>query len=80
MLDLKYKPETVICVDKPGVDDFSAVLCSVEFLRQNGVELPEKGKNEFGYVSLEELERIERPFGLTIEIYCYNSSVDKSLL
>ncbi len=46
MLDLKYKPETVICVEKPGVDDFSAVLCSAEFLRENGIDLPEKGKSE----------------------------------
>ncbi len=46
MLDLKYKPETVICVEKVGVDDFAAVICSAEFLRQNGIDLPEKGKSE----------------------------------
>ncbi len=46
MLDLKYKPETVICVEKVGVDDFAAVICSAEFLRQNGIELPEKGKSD----------------------------------
>ncbi len=46
MLDLKYKPETVICVEKVGVDDFAAVICSAEFLRQNGIDVPEKGKSE----------------------------------
>ncbi len=46
MLDLKYKPETVICVEKVGNDDFAAVICSAEFLRQNGIELPEKGRSD----------------------------------
>jgi|GEM_PF-4097449 len=32
MLDLKYKPETVICMEKPGVDDHAAVICSEEYL------------------------------------------------
>ena len=43
MLDLKYKPETVICVEKPGVDDYAAVICNAAWLREQGVDLPEKG-------------------------------------
>jgi len=34
MLDLQYKPETVICVEKPGVDDYAAVMCNAEWLRE----------------------------------------------
>ncbi len=46
MLDLKYKPETVICVEKPGVDDYAAVICNAGWLREQGIDLPEKGKSE----------------------------------
>jgi hypothetical protein len=44
LLDLKYKPEDVILVEKVGSDDYVAVLCNAQFLRDQGVEIPEKGK------------------------------------
>jgi hypothetical protein len=44
LLDIKYVPETIICVEKVGSDDYVAVLCNAQFLRDQGVEIPEKGK------------------------------------
>ncbi len=44
LLDLKYKPEDVILVEKVGSDDYVAVLCNAQFLRDEGIEIPEKGK------------------------------------
>ena len=46
LLDLKYKPEDVILVEKVGSDDYVAVLCNPQFLRDEGVEIPEKRKPE----------------------------------
>jgi hypothetical protein len=46
LLDLKYKPEDVILVEKVGSDDYVAVLCNPQFLRDQGIEIPEKGKVE----------------------------------
>jgi len=46
LLDIKYVPETIICVEKIGSDDYVAVLCNAQFLRDQGVEIPEKGKPE----------------------------------
>jgi hypothetical protein len=46
LLDLKYKPEDIILVEKVGPDDYVAVLCNPQFLRDQGVEIPEKGKSE----------------------------------
>ncbi|MBT4090316.1 MAG: hypothetical protein HN580_08885 [Deltaproteobacteria bacterium] len=40
MLDLKYKSEDVILVEKVGSDDYIAVLCNAQFLRDQGVEIP----------------------------------------
>jgi len=40
MLDLKYKPETVICVEKPGV------IMSASLARENGIDIPEKGETK----------------------------------
>ncbi len=44
LLDLKYKPEDVILVEKPGSDDFVCVLANAQFLRDQGVAIPAKGK------------------------------------
>jgi len=33
LLDLKYKPEDIILVEKVGSDDFVCVLCNPQFLR-----------------------------------------------
>jgi hypothetical protein len=46
LLDLKYKPEDVILVEKVGSDDYVAVLCNPQVLRDAGIEIPEKGKSE----------------------------------
>jgi hypothetical protein len=46
LLDLKYKPEDIILVEKVGSDDYVAVLCNPQFLRDEGVDIPEKGKVE----------------------------------
>ena len=48
LLDLKYKPEDIILVEKVGSDDDVAVLCNSQFLRDQGVEVPvlEKSKPE----------------------------------
>lgn len=45
-LDLHYKPETVFAVEKPGAEDFSAILCNAQWLRDQGVEIPAFGKSE----------------------------------
>ena len=29
-LDLHYKPETVFAVEKPGTDDYSAIICNAQ--------------------------------------------------
>ncbi len=44
LLDLKYKPEDIILVEKVGSDQYVAVLCSVSFLESNGIEIPAKEK------------------------------------
>jgi hypothetical protein len=48
MLDIKYKPEDLILVQKPGSDDFVYVSANAQFLRDQGVETPalEKSKPE----------------------------------
>lgn len=48
LLDLKYKPEDIILVQKPGSDDFVCVLANAQFLRDQGVDIPalEKSKPE----------------------------------
>ncbi len=46
LLDLKYKPEDVICVKKVGSDDYVAVLCNAQSLRDQGVEIPKLGKSQ----------------------------------
>jgi hypothetical protein len=46
MLDLKYKPEDVILVEKTGSEDYVGVLCNAQFLRDQGIEIPEKGKSK----------------------------------
>ncbi|MBU2514216.1 hypothetical protein KJ966_23005 [bacterium] len=45
-LDLHYKPETVFAVEKPGADDYSAILCNAQWLRDQGVEIPALEKSK----------------------------------
>ncbi len=44
LLDLRYKPEDIILVSKPGFDDYVCVLAKPQMLRDQGVDIPEKGK------------------------------------
>jgi len=46
ILDLKYIDEKVFLVEKVGEDDFSAVILSARYCRENGIDIPEKGKSE----------------------------------
>ena len=48
LLDLKYKPEDVILVSKPGADDYVCVLANPQMLRDEGIDIPafEKSKPE----------------------------------
>jgi hypothetical protein len=46
MLDLKFKPEDIILVEKVGSDDYVAVLCNPQLLRDQGVAIPEMGKSK----------------------------------
>ncbi len=46
LLDLKYKPDDIILVSKPGSDDYVCVLANPQMLRDEGVDIPEKGKSE----------------------------------
>ncbi len=43
LLDLRYVPETIFLIEKVGSDDYVGVLCNPEWLREQGVEIPEKG-------------------------------------
>jgi hypothetical protein len=44
LVDLKYVKEKVFLIEKVGEDDFVGVLTSAKFLRDNGIEIPAKGK------------------------------------
>lgn len=44
IVDLKYVDEKVFLIEKVGEDDFVGVLTSARFLRENGIEIPAKGK------------------------------------
>ena len=46
LLDIKYVPETIICVEKVGSDDYVAVICNAQWLRDQGVDIPAKGKSK----------------------------------
>ena len=46
LVDLKYVDEKVFLISKVGQDDWVGVLTSARFLRDNGIELPEKGKSD----------------------------------
>ena len=44
LVDLKYVDEKVFLIEKVGSDDYVGVLTSARFLRDNGIEIPAKGK------------------------------------
>jgi len=53
MLDLKYKPTGLFLVEKPGSDDFAAVVCNAQWLRDQGVKIPLKTNTEIKEVKPE---------------------------
>ena len=42
ILDLKYIDGKAFLVEKVGEDDFSAVILSARYCRENGIDIPEK--------------------------------------
>ena len=46
ILDLKYIEEKVFLIEKVGEDDFVGVIMSAKIARENGIDIPEKGKPE----------------------------------
>ena len=44
LVDLKYVDEKAFLIEKVGEDDFVGVLTSARFLRDNGIDIPAKGK------------------------------------
>ena len=44
IVDLKYVDEKVFLIEKVGEDDSVGVLTSARFLRENGIDIPAKGK------------------------------------
>ncbi len=44
IVDLKYVDEKVFLIEKVGEDDYVGALTSVRFLRDNGIDIPVKGK------------------------------------
>ena len=46
ILDLKYIEDKVFLIEKVGEDDFAGVIMSASLARENGIDLPEKGKSE----------------------------------
>ena len=46
ILDLKYIEGKVFLIEKVGEDDFVGVIMSASLARENGIDIPEKGKSE----------------------------------
>ncbi len=46
LLDIRYVAGKVFLVSKPGSEDFDAVIMSASLARENGIDIPEKGKSE----------------------------------
>ena len=46
LVDLKYVDEKVFLISKVGEDDFVGVIMSAKMARENGIDIPEKGKPE----------------------------------
>ncbi len=45
ILDLKYVDGKIFLVEKVGEEDYCAVILSARFCRENGIDIPEKGKD-----------------------------------
>jgi hypothetical protein len=46
LVDLKYVDSKVFLIEKVGSDDYVGVLTSARYLRENGIDIPAKGKTE----------------------------------
>ncbi len=46
ILDLKYIDGKIFLIEKVGEDDFVGVTMSAKMARENGIDIPEKGKSE----------------------------------
>ena len=46
ILDLKYIEGKIFLIEKKGETDFVEVIMSASLARENGIEIPEKGKAE----------------------------------
>jgi|APSaa5957512622_1039677.scaffolds.fasta_scaffold402625_1 hypothetical protein len=46
ILDLKYIKDKVFLIEKKGEEDFVGVIMSAGLARENGIDIPEKGKSE----------------------------------
>jgi hypothetical protein len=44
ILDMKYKPEDIILIEKVGSDEYVGVLCNPQVLCDAGIEIPAKAK------------------------------------
>jgi hypothetical protein len=44
LIDLKYVDKKAFLIEKVGEDDYVGVLTSARFLRENGIDIPVKGK------------------------------------
>jgi hypothetical protein len=60
LVDLKYVNEKVFLIEKVGEDDFVAVLTSARFLRENGIDIPAKGKEAVSTETTEEKPEVKK--------------------
>ena len=60
LVDLKYVNEKEFLIEKVGEDDFVAVLTSARFLRENGIDIPAKGKEAVSTETTEEKPEVKK--------------------
>ena len=60
IVDLKYVDSKVFLIEKVGEDDFVAVLTSARFLRENGIDIPAKGKEAVSTDTSEEKTEVKK--------------------
>ena len=60
IVDLKYVDSKVFLIEKVGEDDFVAVLTSARYLRENGIDIPAKGKEAVSTETTEEKPEVKK--------------------
>ncbi|MBT4641880.1 MAG: hypothetical protein HOC09_23935 [Deltaproteobacteria bacterium] len=60
IVDLKYVDSKVFLIEKVGEDDFVAVLTSARYLRENGIDIPAKGKEAVSTDTSEEKTEVKK--------------------